>query len=243
MTTVACLDLVLNEFTPAETEALTSLTPEMQREWRKRGYIRKFEKHARFDPLDVIEIAVLKMFADRGIGPHRATAWAHDVAGSVLCLALELRADAWAGGSPHDIVAQLPADATKYWPRGGTADRPLEAFEQRAWLARQVVNALGFDFEHVSTHVVMWPTDEIEFGRDGRFAIDLFPINNAESDRVNRRFDGPVIFLNLSVIAENLVIRSPKPLVAAELGCGDGKRLSLPWSPGLAANVSRRRFD
>lgn len=56
------------EFTPAEVAAITGVSVSLQRDWRRREILpeRKKEGWTRFTLTDVIEIRVLKFFADAG---------------------------------------------------------------------------------------------------------------------------------------------------------------------------------
>lgn len=65
--------LALAEFTPAEVETITRLTPAAQRDWRHRGFLPSVEGHARFDVLDITTLYSMKALADRGIGPQRSS--------------------------------------------------------------------------------------------------------------------------------------------------------------------------
>ena len=61
---------IAREFSPAEVATITGVSTTLQRDWRRRGVLpeRRSEGWSRFDVSDVIEIAVLKFFADAGFG-------------------------------------------------------------------------------------------------------------------------------------------------------------------------------
>lgn len=57
-------------FLPRELTAITGLSPTMQRDWRRNGYLPMREAGwATFDLHDVARIALLKVLADAGLGP------------------------------------------------------------------------------------------------------------------------------------------------------------------------------
>lgn len=61
-------------FSPAELEAITGLSVDSQRDWRKRGFLRAKDdrKWNRFDLSDVVFVMVMKAFADMGISLNDA---------------------------------------------------------------------------------------------------------------------------------------------------------------------------
>jgi hypothetical protein len=61
----------LTTFTPSQVEAITTLSTTLQRDWRRRGFLPYGDGHARFDAMDVAELWVMKLLADRGIGPQQ----------------------------------------------------------------------------------------------------------------------------------------------------------------------------
>lgn len=57
-------------FLPRELTAITGLSPTMQRDWRRNGYLPMREAGwATFDLRDVARVALLKVLADAGLGP------------------------------------------------------------------------------------------------------------------------------------------------------------------------------
>lgn len=60
-------------FTPDELFEITDISPELQRDWRRRGYLptNKDGRHARYTWNQVIEFALLREFS-RWIGPKHA---------------------------------------------------------------------------------------------------------------------------------------------------------------------------
>lgn len=63
-----CIRNVTRDFTPAEVAEITTVSTTLQRDWRRRGILpeRATEGWSRFGLRDVIEIYVLKFFADAG---------------------------------------------------------------------------------------------------------------------------------------------------------------------------------
>lgn len=59
----------LNLFRAGEAEAITGLSAAMQRDYRHRGFLPKFEGHARFNIFDMAEMYMLKLLSDRGFWP------------------------------------------------------------------------------------------------------------------------------------------------------------------------------
>lgn len=84
-------------FTPAETERITGLSVNMQRDWRKRGFLNSAPGHARFDAFEVADIAVMQALAKAGIGPSTGSrSWKRGVGLAIVSRALmEHRAWDW----------------------------------------------------------------------------------------------------------------------------------------------------
>lgn len=77
-------------FTPAEVEEVTGLTTTMQRDWRRRRFLKvQPQSHARFRTKEVAEILVMKLLADRGLGPASTRSFSRRAAESVLWYAYE----------------------------------------------------------------------------------------------------------------------------------------------------------
>jgi hypothetical protein len=57
------------EYGAAEVERITGVSPELQRDWRRRGILAKLDQpgRAKYSLSDVIEIAALKTLADAGL--------------------------------------------------------------------------------------------------------------------------------------------------------------------------------
>lgn len=207
------LTFTFAEFTPREAEAITSLSVGMQRDWRQRGFLPKFEKHARFDAFMIAEMWVLKMFADRGIGPSRASSKSQRIAAAVVLAALRNRDDAWAGSRPIDLFDQIPPETRSPTPEERFGWE-MDIYEKRDWLATKAVERLGYSIERASD-AIWWPTGDVQFGNYSDIAGST--ADTPPDDRVDPRFDGAAIVLGIDFIAQNLVRKSGRPLLHAEV--------------------------
>lgn len=59
----------LTQFTPAEAEAITGVSNNVQRDWRRHGYLRQSDGHARFNIFDLGKMLTMAKLSQRGIGP------------------------------------------------------------------------------------------------------------------------------------------------------------------------------
>jgi len=90
----------LTHFTPSEAAQITGLSAAMQRDWRHRGFLPKNDGHARFDLFTLAVMMVLKLFADRNIGPQAVKTIAEITARAIAWHALEF-VDSFEGDIPH----------------------------------------------------------------------------------------------------------------------------------------------
>lgn len=95
------MKIVLSLFTPAAAERISGVSVDLQRDWRRRGYLAKQDGHARFTVFDLAQMLVLKTLSDRGIGPDRAKDVAQSAATEVAVATLRWT-NAWSDGSDAD---------------------------------------------------------------------------------------------------------------------------------------------
>jgi hypothetical protein len=126
----------LTLFTPGETAKITGVSPDLQRDWRRRGYLPVTDYgHNRFGLHGLAHMLFLKSMADRGIGPQHSQPLAEIAAGGIALGALSDDAAFDAGNSrqhmegalrqttPSKIVRRIMptslliiwADATERW--------------------------------------------------------------------------------------------------------------------------------
>jgi hypothetical protein len=81
--------LFLNLYTPAEAGRISGLSPGMQRDWRRRGFLPAADGHARFNAFEVSDMRCLKLLSDGGLGPGRGVrSWKQAVAFCIVSRAL-----------------------------------------------------------------------------------------------------------------------------------------------------------
>ena len=79
----------LNLYTPAEAGRISGLSPGMQRDWRRRGFLPAADGHARFNAFEVSDMRCLKLLSDGGLGPGRGVrSWKQAVAFCIVSRAL-----------------------------------------------------------------------------------------------------------------------------------------------------------
>jgi len=88
-------------FTPAAAARITGVSAVLQRDWRRRGYLPSVPGHARFSTVQLAEIWVMGLLAERGIGPQQSKGMAFSAAMRIAAFA-HLSASAWDGAVPPD---------------------------------------------------------------------------------------------------------------------------------------------
>lgn len=240
----------LTEFTPREVESITTLSTVMQRDWRHRGFLAKSDKHARFTMITLAEAWVMKMFADRGVGPARSHPVARLIAVAILMEVLSFREEAWGGASPAEAFGAIPKttrnltleeqDVIEYrafmtpwlrWqdtePREGL-DRSiaLGMFDRWAAMGHRVLTALGIEEVDTSRHVIWWPNDEVVLGDYDLLTEDP----HFDREGPDPRYDGVALVLGIGAAAANLARRLPRPLVSVALEVFDPAPGRLFWA-------------
>jgi hypothetical protein len=95
----------LTKFTPSEAERITGVAVDLQRVWRKRGFLPKVEGHARFDLISLAEMKALKALFDFGrddftrsrVAPVCARAISHEVLTGIYHKVFEGNWEKWWG--------------------------------------------------------------------------------------------------------------------------------------------------
>jgi hypothetical protein len=158
----------------------------MQRDWRFRGFIPKTDSgHARFQLFEIAEVLVMKMFADRTIGPMSTHKVASKCANRVVVETLLMFADAWAGSI------------------GGMVEN-YENYNNRKELIQALFHQFNRDVSY-GREIVWLPTGEIYL--DGWQRI-------LELDPSDLRLCGASIVLPVTGMASLLVKKAGRPLVS-----------------------------
>lgn len=92
-------------FTAGQASHVTGLTPVMQRDWRRRGYLAAVEGRAEFNPFDLADLRTMKLLSDGGVGPASSRLWKRAVAYCVVSRAL-MSLDAYKGTVPSELTAR-----------------------------------------------------------------------------------------------------------------------------------------
>jgi hypothetical protein len=91
----------LTTFGAGEAEAITGVTTQVQRDWRRRGFLPATDGHARHDVFALAELLALRSLGERGIGPQEAKHSSELIAAGIATHAIgDPRAIA---GAPPDL--------------------------------------------------------------------------------------------------------------------------------------------
>jgi hypothetical protein len=228
---------VLTSFTPGEVEKITGLSNVMQRDWRRRGFLPSSAGHARFDPFALAEVFVMKLLADRGIGPVHSKEVADWCAIGVLWHALKA-VDAYEGDhhrtfewEPEEFrpkpdpslvaaVKKMVAAAGEELPEGTDFTWGAKA----DWLTRQILRQRGHG-RVIPARFFIWWAD----GTHGWHESVDQAFSDSSSDP---RYAGAVIALDLGAIAGTMSDRAGRAFVHVEYETDDGGSLLSPVQYG-----------
>lgn len=226
------LRFVLNEYTPAEVERMTGLTTDSQRDWRRRGFLPRHEKHARFDIFKVAELYVMKMFVDQGKSPGLASAYASRVAASLVMTALVWREGVWGDTDPASIFDALPPGSRSrtrvesYYHQHSLSYAEAPSTETKVeWVADALLGSMGVYEAPYLKQAIWWPSGEVEIAG---YRDENFRVRDGLLDRVDPRFDGAASVIHLEGAAANLARRSRLPFVSASLEINPDEVVNRP---------------
>lgn len=188
--------LTLTLFTPAMAEKIAGLSVATQRDYRRRGFIKQNEGHARFDAFDLAEMMVLNDMSKRGIGPKDTSSVSKICALAIVYHALQW-IDSYEGD--HEKVHEWNAHV---FPDGVSWGMKAE------WLARAVLRERGLSA--VPAPLFIWWADgthtfQVSFDK---------AFNDGLSD--DARWNGPVVILSLQALAGRLIDGAGSALVHVE---------------------------
>lgn len=213
------MNLTLATFTPGEAERIGPLATNMQRDWRRRGFI----PPSPFDCFALAEMQVLKALADRGIGPQSAK----DVSG-ICALGIVWSAIQWGEAIDGDLTGILDdvpeeirthhidmVQETLVRISETTGQEKLESRDPLwSWKAERVAKAL-------------WKSREIPRVLPGRYFIWWADGSHLWHKSLDRAFDdlsssdprlaGPALVLDLDALGSTLLERAGRPLVHVEI--------------------------
>lgn len=238
------LQIDLEQYTPAETDRMTGASAAMQRDWRHRGIGPiKREKHSRFTIFDVAEIYALKAFSDQGKGPSQSAAFAARVGEEIVAAGAMWRGDAWSGEKAEDIFSRIPVESRQFTHEERSNfdnDQPIDHDTwnegRRQWVVNNLYQALKLAPNSKWGHqAIWWPTGALEFG-EYEFSKFQGLGGDGKFSKVDPKFDGAAVVLNLEAAAEILVDRAPRPWFTAKLVVDDAapikQRTKVPRNLG-----------
>lgn len=223
----------LTSFTPGEVEKITGLSTMMQRDWRRRGFLPTAAGHARFDPFALAEIFVMKLLADRGVGPVHTKEVADICAIGILWHALRT-VDAYEGD--HEQTFDWEPEAHRPKHDASVLDRLNEICEAAGmelpkrmdstwgvkadWLTRQVFRQRGHGRVIPARFFIWWADGSHEWhvSLDQAFSGSSFDM----------KYAGPVIVLDLGAVAETMSERAGRAFVHVEFEADEAGNLLSP---------------
>lgn len=226
--------ITLAQFTPAEAERITGVNTALQRDWRRRGYLPSNEGQARFDVFQLARMTVLKLLADRGIGPALSHEEAEWCALAAVHSAFRDR-DAWDGehkqaltwldeyASPPPVDPMIVAFVERANEQGADVPVPTEGShwgEQSLYLTRRL-------WRHTKQARVL-PAPLFIWWADGSHTFDTsFEKARGATFSTDPKVAGPIIILDLDAVGGTLVDRAGRAFAHVEfvpVGEGDAAR-------------------
>lgn len=185
----------LTSFTPAEAAAITGVSNDLQRDWRRHGYIAKRDGHARFDVFDLAAMLSMKLLADRGIGPKLSFEVAEYCALGITGCALKW-VDSWEGD--HLSEKLFEHTRAKEW---GTVS---------AFLTRQLWRAQTRPPLQPAGCFIWWADGDHVFRESFDEAISQLSTSDSKTD-------GAIVVLLFDSIASMLIDRAGRALCHVEI--------------------------
>ncbi|MBI1175766.1 MAG: hypothetical protein GC139_10965 [Sideroxydans sp.] len=192
------------ELTPAELGEVAGVPPELQRVWRKRGYLPALkDARARFDVFLACEVMLLQALALRGIPPSEGASVAKKYAHLILFAALiDREGPGEVGEGACEVIG--PKDA-------------VEAFVRAYDMDTKIIGQLAkTSFEAVPEYLV---------------ALDDRPpvLAHELPDEHGHLEAATGAFVNLMALGLRFAARFGKPLVSVEVSNGDsGEKAKQP---------------
>lgn len=225
----------LTTCTPGEAERVTGLSTTMQRDWRRREFIPTVTGHARFDAFDLAEMSVLKMLADRSIGPQTAKEVAPWCASGMLWFMLQW-SDAYEGDHLRTFE-WLPEEDRPRRPPTDKEKQSLDLLElsntsyvapteftwhfKADWLAKQVLRKKGLHRVVPAKFFVWWA--------DGSHGFYETLVAAFEGSSGDPKYAGPVIVLDLYALATSTLEKIGMPIVHVDFEqCSDTGAILAP---------------
>ncbi|MCD4514153.1 hypothetical protein LQT97_23245 [Brucella pseudogrignonensis] len=143
-------DFELMKFNSTQVAEATGVSAELQRNWRRYGFLKQEAGHARYDIFEIAEMWVLGAVGRFGIGPKLAKAYASDAAKYIAWWAL--KNDAGHEGDDSDRWKVPFSQYVKPNKSIGIGKKPTIGTEwafRGKWIADQIVHgceADGLDF-------------------------------------------------------------------------------------------------
>lgn len=173
------------------------MSVDLQRDWRRRGYLAKQDGHARFSIFDLAQMTVLKTSSDRGIGPDRAKDVAETAATEIAIAALRW-SDAW----EEATQAQRPDGMT--WGEFAetlVADAILEQTYSRRMMPRL---SIAHDAK------LIWWSDN-SFRLTGSVDDALASVSSSDP-----KVSGAIIILDLAGLASRMIDAAQRPFAGIQ---------------------------
>ncbi|TVR06363.1 MAG: hypothetical protein EA385_15765 [Salinarimonadaceae bacterium] len=213
------MNLTLATFTPGEAERIGPLATNMQRDWRRRGFI----PPSPFDCFALAEMQALKALADRGIGPQVAK----DVS-SICAMGIVWSALGWREAIDGDLsrlLDDLPDDVKD--AQAQSVREALDAIAERQGQAITEPTDPHWGYKTRRVKNALWKSRGFPRVLPGRFFIWWADGSHLWHTSLEQAFDdlsssdprlaGPALVLDLDALGSTLLDRAGRPLVHVEI--------------------------
>lgn len=184
-------------FTPSQAVKITGMSVASQRDLRRHGYLRKHDGHARFDCMDLAEMALIHEMSQRGVGPKETSSIAKVCAARAVYSSLGER-HAYEGPLPplHEALGNLDR-----WK--GNKDH----------LRRRFLTSRGYPYRS-GKFFVWWASGEELWCEFLDSAFDSMAFNDP-------KISGPVIVMDLDSLGKRLLEKAGAPFIDLASLVGD----------------------
>lgn len=209
------MKLRLETFTPAEAEAITSVSQSTVRNWRRAGHLPRQDGHARYNLADILVMFVMGMLVSRGTAPEVAKGFAGHAARAIFQSAIwtarafsedaHRQAKAELGEIPEEETASLKEHLGEGYSAEVHEDTRVQAMMAEA--AEKMAGISGM--EHPGL-LVIWADGSPEFFHRYEDLPDrLF----GDIEYAGAYVQGPVMMFVLGALAQMVIGRLPRPAI------------------------------
>jgi hypothetical protein len=195
-------EIELETYMPSEAEEITKVTQSTVRNWRRAGYLPKYEGHARYTIADLLIQFAMQAMVARGMTLEAAGPLSREAARAIF-YSLICKEDAYS----KTLKAAYAAKCGDLSALGLSEEE--EAYLPTFELIEAVVEHFRLENIETPTWFIIWANGETEFYFDADISEEKF-FGNMSSDPYS---EGPITLFFLTAMARMFLARLPRPAI------------------------------